>query len=176
MYLYNCLRMVILRRKGETMRKKWALALLCAVLAGVMFTGCVRSSGGGAGGWDDPIKPTPSPTEPTEPPISVETPYGELCYSARWSETMEARVTEEETYVKVDFYGTPKDTPYLLFTLTIGEGVGESVGTLTDAGGTKRKVYAEMPEIPELWDLPLRQQEQLFAMQEEINIVIQYLK
>lgn len=155
-------------------RKRTVALLLTTLLLLGVLTGCGRQTGGSPGGWEDPpADPDSGLTEENNALTSVETPYGDLYYHLRWSDAMETRMTEEESCVKVSFLGLIGDESYPLFEVTIGEGEGDIAGVLTDAGGTRRNVHICMDTLPSLEEADM---ELLYAMQEEINTVIQNLK
>ena len=60
--------------------------------------------------------------------------------------------------------------------MTIGEGDGSKIGELTDGAGTKRDVYVQLEEIQEDPNLNDGEQNRLFAMQEDLNYLIDNLK
>ena len=65
---------------------------------------------------------------------------------------------------------------YPLFKVTIGEGDGSKIGELTDSAGTKRDVYLQLEEIQEDPNLNDGEQNRLYAMQEDLNYLIDNLK
>ena len=65
---------------------------------------------------------------------------------------------------------------YTLFALSIGEEVGQLAGTLTDKRGTSRDVYVTVYDLGDISELALDKQDQLYAMQEAVNVVVENLK
>ena len=65
---------------------------------------------------------------------------------------------------------------YTLFSLSIGEEVGQLAGTLTDKRGTSRDVYVTVYDLGDISELAQDKQDQLYAMQEAVNVVIENLK
>ena len=50
------------------------------------------------------------------------------------------------------------------------------MGELTDDSGMKRSVYMNVPELEGLDELSEAEQHQIYAMQEDLNYVIDHLK
>ena len=65
---------------------------------------------------------------------------------------------------------------YPLFEILIGEDSGDVVGTLTDDAGTQRKVYLHAEELPKDTKLKKNEQTRFYAMQEDLNYLIDHLK
>ena len=65
---------------------------------------------------------------------------------------------------------------YPLFKVTIGEEDGSKIGELTDSAGTKRDVYLQLEEIQKDPNLNDSEQNRLYAMQEDLNYVIDHLE
>lgn len=167
------------------MRKRiTAVYLISVLLLMVILTAC----------GSDTEKPASQPTEtqvtavPTEaveptqpsteddPYVTVSTPYGDLYYQDQWESDMIVEQKMEGESATVSFSTAIHDTTYSLFSVTIGPGEGALVGELTDASGIKREVYASMAALPDLSGLTAGEQNRLYAMQEDINYVIQNLK
>jgi hypothetical protein len=68
------------------------------------------------------------------------------------------------------------DHEYPLFTVNIGGGEGSEAGKLTDAQGKERIVYIDASEIKEEEELTANEQNRLYAMQEDINYVVDHLQ
>ena len=84
--------------------------------------------------------------------------------------------TEEDTGIIVSFGAEFNGVRYELFHLSIGEFGGNPVGQITDAQGVVHKVYAEAEELGIYPELTETEQNRLFAMQEDINFVLENLK
>ena len=65
---------------------------------------------------------------------------------------------------------------YNLFKVMICDAEGDSVGTVTDDAGQTRNVFVDVPELPDLSDLNEDEQNQLYAMQEAVNALIENLQ
>lgn len=115
----------------------------------------------------------PDPTIPGT--ILVKTRYGCLYYQDQWEEFMQVVRTGEGDGVVVYFIAKFEDKSFPLFSLRIGEFEGDPVGQITDADGVKHDVFIAMEEI-DVSGLTEGEQNRLFAMQEEINFIIENLK
>lgn len=112
---------------------------------------------------------SPEETEPA--PIPVETPYGTLYYQARWEGTMLTEQTQTDDALCISFIAEMEGVQYRLFSVTIG-GTEANAGSIADSEGTVRNVFVAMEELGDLSALTDAQRDILYAMQEEINFVI----
>lgn len=112
-----------------------------------------------------------SPEETESPPVPVETPYGTLYYQARWEGTMLTQQTQTGDALCVSFLAELEGVQYPLFSVTIG-GAEANAGSIADSEGTLRNVFAAMEELGDLSALTDAQRDILYAMQEEINFVV----
>ena len=117
-------------------------------------------------------------TEPTIPEncVIVDTPYGDLQFQDQWAEFMRVDWNQDGNTVTAVFYTEINSVRYDLFSLIIGEGDGGQAGQITGPDGVVRNVYVRMMELGETDTLSDGEQNRLFAMQEEINYVIDNLE
>lgn len=108
--------------------------------------------------------------------MAIETKYGTLHYNDQWREHVKIDQVEEGDVVSVSFTALINEKEYPLFVVNIGGGDGSEVGKLTDAEGKERIVYIKASEIKEEEDLDANEQNRLYAMQEDINYVVDHLK
>ena len=108
--------------------------------------------------------------------IVVKTKYGNLYYQDQWEDFMQVMVSEDDTYITVAFAAEINGIQYSLFQLNIGEVEGEPIAWITDAQGEKRSVFVSMEEIGIIPELTEGEQNRLFAMQEEINFILENLE
>lgn len=120
-------------------------------------------------------EPTAAQTE-SDPYVTVGTPYGDLYYQSMWSDCMKTEQTRNGDALEVSFSTQINGKAYLLFVVVIGPGDGTPAGELTDAEGTKREVSVRFEELAESPELTEGERNRLYAMQEEINYVIDNLK
>ena len=135
-----------------------------------------------------PDKPEQKPqeTQPTEPTeedfignLNVEvvnTPYGNLYYQEQWREFMIPEQVQAGKNLRVCFMAQINQDRYPLFEIIISEENGDAVAQITDANGKKRNVYVIVEEYLEHPELDEGNQRLLYAMQEDINFVIEYIK
>ena len=160
------------------MRKKRIIAcLLCALALVTVLIGCDAKDDtqpgettSGQGGTVEVPKPNGSGY------VTVSTPYGDLYYQEQWVDHMRVEQSQNGEICKISFEAELSNGRCSLFTLEIGGGSGVHIGRLMDAQGTKRNVYATVHPIPE--DMALTEEEvnRIYAMQEEINYVMEYLQ
>ena len=155
--------------------------ILTAVLL-VTFAGCGKKTPQ-AENLPDPIpmdEPEDSVTVPQKEEnlniVTISTPYGELYYQEQWSEHMRVTQQEDSNYYMVAFAAEFNGMQYPLFELLIGEEVVDPVAKITDANGTKYDVGVNFLELREHPELAEDEQNQLYAMQEDINFVVANIK
>lgn len=120
---------------------------------------------------------TTAPTEPTvENGVTVRTKYGFLFYQDQWEECMVVTQTDDGDCITVVFEAQINEIRYPLFRVVIGTSEGDPVGQLTDAQGKQHDVFVYPDEIGEYAELTDGEQNRLYAMQEEINFLIENLK
>lgn len=108
--------------------------------------------------------------------VTINTPFGDIYYQEQWSEHMVVTQQQNGEQLVVTFAAEFNGMQYPLFELMIGAEEEEAVAQLTASDGTIRGVnvnFLELGEYPELGDDELNQ---LYAMQEDINFVIDNIK
>ena len=108
--------------------------------------------------------------------MTVNTAYGDLYYQEQWSEHMLVTQQLDGELLVVAFIAEFNGIQYPLFELMIGADKEESVAQLTDAEGTKRHVAVNFLELGEYPELAEDEQNQLYAMQEDINYIVDNIK
>ena len=106
----------------------------------------------------------------------IDTEYGDLYYPEQWEEYLKTEQNMSNDSLQVFFSAHLGDKDFPMFQVTIGESEDTKVGELTDDSGTKRGVYMNVPELEGLDDLSEAEQHQIYAMQEDLNYVIDHLK
>lgn len=106
----------------------------------------------------------------------IQTEYGDLYYPEQWEEYLKTEQTMDNDSLKVSFSAHLGDKNYPMFQVTIGDSEDTEVGELTDSSGTKRTVHMKVTELEGLEELSETDQHQLYAMQEELNYVIDNLE
>lgn len=164
------------------LKKVCSIICMAAVTSTLVLSGCGNSAP--AGGTADNAaqtgtesgEPGQVQTEQAAEDMAIETKYGTLHYNDQWREYVKIDQTEEGDVVSVSFTAQIKEKEYPLFVVNIGGGDGSEVGKLTDAEGKERIVYISASEIKEEEDLDANEQNRLYAMQEDINYVVDHLK
>lgn len=108
--------------------------------------------------------------------VVIETAYGDLYFPDQWQEFLVTDQTEEDDAITVSFSAEINGETYSLFTVTIGGDEENSAGTLTASDGTQRNVYVQIDEIQESDLLNEGEQNRLYAMQEDINYLLDSLE
>ncbi len=143
------------------MRKiRWILLLLSLLL--LFAAGC---SGG---------KQAQSPGLEERPAFSVETSCGALSFPEEWKEFVSVSETAKAYGTSLSFTAENGEDVVTLFTLNIGGGEGEEVGTLRGSDGTERSVHMVIDELM-LEGADEDTANRLFAMQEDVNYIIEHL-
>lgn len=162
------------------MKKKFAALLMSAVLLMSVLAGC-GGSAGEPGEQEEQIGNVDSAGEENQTTANlnictVTTPFGDLYYQEQWSEFMRPEIEQSQEACKVSFRAELNGKLYPLFVVTIGEAEGDPVRQLTDAQGTKRNVYVEVEEFLDVSGLDEGNERLLYAMQEDINFIIENIK
>lgn len=167
--------------------KKLITVLLAAAVLAMLLTAC---SGQGTPQTDPTRTPgvstepssfeqtVPEETKPTEPKtddVIIHTDFGDLRYQEQWAQHMKVNRIASQDSVIVEFSTEIEDTEYLLFRVTLGGEGGYPAGTITDASGVTRNVYITMEEIVGNSNLSDTQLNRLYAMQEQINYILENL-
>lgn len=167
--------------KGVRKAMKLKRTLVCLGLLLPLIAGCAGGNGGQKDTGTEPRKEPAEETHQTQPvetepaSVEVETPFGSLYYQAQWQELMRTEQEQTDDGVIVRFLAELDGTEYPLFTVTVG-GSEANAGRITDAAGTGRNVFVELADPGDLSGLTEEVKNYLYAMQEEINYVIQKIK
>lgn len=148
--------------------KKMMKCLISVILLGLLLAGCAERNPNVSIGGQTNVK------EPEE--IKINTAYGSLYYPKQWEEFVTTEQHESDGTIVVSFIATLHDMSYPLFKVTIGGTEGTAAGELTDAEGTKRTVYMQVDELEEDTNLTESEQNRLYAMQEDLNYLIDHLE
>ena len=166
------------------MKKVRSIIGMAAIVSALVLTGCGNSAPAG----DTANNTTQAETESVQTEqaqeaqdaaaedMAIETKYGTLHYNDQWREYIKIDQAEEGDVVSVSFTAVINKKEYPLFVVNIGGGDGSEVGKLTDRDGKERIVYINASESKEEEDLEANEQNRLYAMQEDINYVIDHLK
>ena len=123
-----------------------------------------------------PVPAAPLPVEEDTNTVTVHTEYGDIYFQEQWAEFMKTEQVMEDNVLTVSFMAEFNGKRYPLFTIFVGAGEGDPVTQITDADGVQRDVFVVFEELLEYDELASDEQNRLYAMQEEINFVIENLK
>lgn len=162
------------------MRKKVLVILVCALAACIMVSGCSandsRKSAASEGAGETLLDESAQETKTPENCIVIETKYGNLYYPDQWTEHVQIDQVELENGIEVSFIAVINENQYPLFEVIVGKHDGTKVGELTDSSGTVNNVYVQLEEIPADSALSEGEQNRLYAMQEDLNYLIDHLE
>lgn len=106
--------------------------------------------------------------------MTIETPYCPLYYPARWKQYLDVRVSEGSSY-RMDFYGVLNDHEQLLFTLDFGGTEGIHAASLPDSSGNLVELRVIINEFMPDSTWTAADTRIIYAMQEELNYVLNKL-
>ena len=152
---------------------KWLSVFLCVVFACSLFAGCSKEENGTA---EQGNNNAAAETAVIPEDIVIHTDYGDLHYPDRWQEYVTIRQEQNGNTIAVTFETKSGEETYELFKVLIGDDSSEVVGSLTDDTGTQRNVYLHVEELPADSGLEETEQTRFYAMQEDLNYLIDNLK
>ena len=155
------------RNAGMTYRK-WISVFLCVIFVCGLLAGC-----GNDKVQEEQNDNVSANTIPEA--VVVHTDYGDLHYPDRWQEYVTIRQEQNGNTIAVTFETKSGEETYELFKVLIGDDSSEVVGSLTDDTGTQRNVYLHVEELPADSGLEETEQTRFYAMQEDLNYLIDHL-
>ena len=114
-------------------------------------------------------------TEEKQELMQIDTEYGTLSYPTEWKDALSTSESNENGFLTITFTANVGGQTYTLFNVMINSKEGDSVGTIKADDGTVRNVFTEIKELPDISGLSEEDQNQLYAMQEGINVLIENL-
>ena len=154
---------------------KWIGYLLCVALLCGLLAGCGNNKvQEEQNEQNEQNENASADTLPED--VVVHTDYGDLHYPDRWQEYVTIRQEQNGNTIAVTFETKSGEETYELFQVLIGDDSGEVVGSLTDDTGTQRNVYLHVEELPADSGLDETEQTRFYAMQEDLNYLIEHLK
>lgn len=160
----------------KTSGSKAIFAAVVMVFCLAMLAGCGAKDKTGTTGADSTQAEAtaPDPAVAAEPTFVVDTPCGGLTYPETWKDQLQTEITETDSGCDVSFSTSIGEEKYRLFTVIIG-GDDDSAGTLTAEDGIVRNVALDVPDLGDISSLSQNDQDQLYAMQEGLNVVVENL-
>lgn len=146
-----------------------AVFLFCIILFCIFWTGCSN---------DSDLKKSENSNlfETISSDFVIQTDYGDLHYPDQWREYVKTIQEKKSDTIKVTFEFEVDKSDYKLFEILIGGDNGEIIGKLTDNNGIQRNVYLRVAELPMNSSLDEAEQNRFYAMQEDLNYLIDNLK
>ena len=106
--------------------------------------------------------------------IQVETARGTLLYPGEWGDRIAISCQENEEQCLVTFKAKTEEDPILLFRVVIDANEENAVGAITK-DGLRSFVHLEMEELEQA-GLSEKELDQLYAMQEDVNYLLENLE
>ncbi len=159
--------------------KKWIYYAIYIALLSIIISGCSSTTEKTDADKDrmvEETKPDKGDTEKLED-LVIHTEYGDLHYPEQWREYISINQESADDNVIVSFETESGNTTYPLFQIIIGNDKdGTIVGGLMDESGTQRNVCLRVYEIPENVDLAEEELSRFYAMQEDLNYLVDNLE
>lgn len=149
--------------------QKWMVLLLSIVFGCGMLVGCGNENVQKEQNDNPSIDMIPED-------VVVHTDYGDLHYPECWQEYVTIRQEQNGNTISVTFETKSGEKNFELFKILIGDDNGEVVGSLTDNAGNQRNVYLNVEELPADSGLADSELTRLYAMQEDLNYLLDNLK
>lgn len=118
---------------------------------------------------------TPAQDDNDNTAMTIQTSCGDLYYPADWEELVATRERKTDYGTSVTFTTDYNGEELELFTLNIGGGEGDEIGELTGKDGIKRPVRMIISELV-LEGADEETANRIFAMQEDINYIVDHLR
>lgn len=148
-------------------RNRKRLTLVIALLtAALLVCGCAKQK------TPSNIVPTADGTETVER-LAIETPRGTLYMPDMWKDCLKSEIAQDGSSVRV--IAVLESGEYPLFDVFIREDTTDSEGTVRDADGKDWNVAVDLLDLTGVERLSPEQQDQLYAMQEDVNYLITQL-
>lgn len=160
---------------AEKAFSKWLSVFLCVVFACSLLAGCSKEGTEPAEQGNNEAEAA-AETAVIPEDIVIHTDYGDLHYPDRWQEYVTIRQEQKGSGIAVTFETQSGEGTYALFDILIGGDGSDVVGSLTDSTGTQRNVCLHVDELPADSGLEESEQTRFYAMQEDLNYLIDHLK
>lgn len=137
--------------------------VVCTIVC--IFTGCSGKSNTDV-----------SQVEETGKLSEIKTGLGTLYIPKKYEQLMQTNINDGDGSCTIDFFSVLDGKQYDLFEISIGEEKGQYVGTITGKKGDSHDVFVEVYDLGDISGLPQDKSDQLYAMQEAVNTVVENLK
>ena len=122
------------------------------------------------------VVPTTEETEPEIPDVEVETPYCVLRYPGEWEGRISVEQYPFDVGMSVMFFGSIDGVKIELYSVHFGGTEGIPVGSIQSPEGYLMDVTVQMADFAGDGDWAPEKADELSAMQETMNYVIERLK
>lgn len=156
-------------KNADAISNKLFSIFLCIAFVCCLFFGCDNNAA------SEKDKSSTFPQTVSEDLI-IHTEYGDLHYPDQWREYVKTHQKKSKGTVEITFEAKIEKSYYKLFEILIGGDNGEIIGKLTDNNGIQRNVYLCVAELPVNSGLDEAEQNRFYAMQEDLNYLIDNLK
>lgn len=160
----------ICNTRTEPSYRRWLPILLCVISICALLAGCSREKGTEEQAADAVDAAVVIPED-----LVVHTEYGDLHYPDRWQEYVTIWQEQNGSTVTVTFETKSGEESYELFRILIGGDGSDVVGSLTDSVG-RSGMFICMLTLAEDSGLEEAEQTRFYAMQEDLNYLIEHLK
>lgn len=148
------------------MNRKKSFVALCVLAVSLLVTGCRLNA-----------TDTNQREVNHDDDIVVETAYGNLYFPSQWEDYLQIDEVNAENTIEVKFSAKDIDNTIIpLFSIIVGGESGNVAGTLTAEDGTQHNVYVEIEEIRNDDSLTQTELNRFYAMQEDLNYLIDNLE
>ncbi len=162
------------------MKNRYNAIVICVLAMALFFTGCSANREPASTPQSESLTTESSSQQVFVPSeiddMDIETPYGTLHYPEQWSDFIEVSQVETENGVTVHFTANVAEKNFELFSVSIGVEAGTQVGTLVNDEGVAYPVYLQAEGLSGMEGLTEEEQNYLYAMQEELNYLIDCLE
>ena len=155
--------------------RKWSVMLLviCSIVG--LLAACGKKDAKSAADSAKKSSESTPPEEETEDLTKlseIDTDFGTLYIPQKYEQLLKTDIDSDT----VKFSTEQEGKTYTLFDLSIDEEVGQLVGTLTDEQGNSHDVYVTVYDLGDISEMAQDKQDQLYAMQEAVNVIVENLK
>lgn len=154
---------------------KWSITLLIICSLVGLFTGCDKKTEDSVSASGINIS-SAEESENTDNLAEVQTNLGTFYIPQKYEQVLQITTNDTDNGGTVRFSTEQDEKSYSLFELSIGDETGQLAGSITDPNGTSRSVFVTISDLGDISSLSQDKQDQLYALQETVNVVVENLK
>ena len=121
------------------------------------------------------LQPVGDAVQTGDDAMTIETPYGDLRYPAKWKDLLDLEMSDAEGYTVTFRAALEGHEPVFLFAVHYANGKGIAVGTVTDSSGSTVDVGLEIQELALDGSWSDSDRLTVAAMQEDLNFLLSEL-